>query len=62
MKFMIDFSINEMLTMQKELQEKYRNKQEAITPKAGKHKLLWMNGEIGEVIDIVTINSDIKAI
>lgn len=58
---MIDFSINEMLTMQKELQEKYRNKWEAITPEAGKHKLLWMIGEIGEVIDIVKKNGDIKA-
>ncbi|MDO5346268.1 MAG: MazG-like family protein [Lachnospiraceae bacterium] len=59
---MIDFSINEMLIMQKELQEKYRNKWEAITPEAGKHKLLWMIGEIGEVIDIVKKNGDIKAI
>lgn len=59
---MIDFSINEMLTMQKELQEKYRNKWEAIAPEAGKHKLLWMIGEIGEVIDIVKKNGDIKAI
>ena len=54
---MIDFSINEMLTMQKELQEKYRNKWEAITPETGKHKLLWMIGEIGEVIDIVKKNN-----
>lgn len=59
---MIDFSINEMLTMQKELQEKYRNKWEAITPETGKHKLLWMIGEIGEVINIVKKNGDIKAI
>ena len=37
---MSNFSINEMLSMQKELQEKYKNKWEAITPEAGKHKLI----------------------
>lgn len=55
------FTINEMLTMQKELQEKYRDKWETIGPEAGKHKLLWMIGEIGEVIDIVKKNGDKKA-
>lgn len=58
---MIDFTINEMLAMQKELQEKYKDKWEAITPEAGKHKLLWMIGEVGEVIDIVKKNGDKKA-
>ena len=50
---MSDFSIREMLTMQQTLQEKYKDKWETIHPEAGKHKLLWMVGEIGEVIDIV---------
>ena len=59
---MDDFTINEMLTMQRELQEKYKGKWESITPAAGKHKLLWMVGEIGEVIDIVKKNGDEKAI
>lgn len=57
---MIDFTINEMLDMQKKLQEKYQDKWEAITPEAGKHKLLWMIGEVGEVIDIVKKNGDKK--
>ncbi len=39
--------------MQKALQEKYRHKWEPICPEVGKNKLLWMIGEIGEVIDIV---------
>ncbi len=34
---MNNFSINDMLSMQKELQEKYKNKWEPITPEAGKH-------------------------
>ena len=58
---MLDFSINEMLDMQKSLQKKYKNKWEQISPEAGKHKLLWMIGEIGEVIDIVKKHGDIKA-
>ncbi len=58
---MADFGINEMLDMQKELQEKYKDKWEAISPEAGKHKLLWMIGEVGEVIDIVKKNGGTKA-
>lgn len=50
---MSDFSIKEMLEMQKELQNKYKDKWEPICPEIGKNKLLWMIGEIGEVIDIV---------
>ena len=58
---MSDFSINEMQEMQKELQEKYKDKWEAICPENGKNKLLWMIGEIGEVIDIVKKHGGKKA-
>ncbi len=58
---MADFGINEMLQMQRELQEKYKDKWEEISPEAGKHKLLWMIGEVGEVIDIVKKNGGEKA-
>ena len=57
---MSDFSIQEMLAMQRTLQEKYKDKWEAIRPEAGKHKLLWMVGEIGEVVDIVKKNGDVE--
>ena len=50
---MPDFTINEMLDMQKRLHDKYKDRWEKLSPEAGKHKLLWMIGEIGEVIDIV---------
>jgi len=50
---MSDFTINEMLAMQKALQEKYKDKWEPICAEVGKNKLLWMIGEIGEVIDLV---------
>lgn len=56
-----DFSISEMLSMQRQLQDKYKDKWEAISPEAGKHKLLWLIGEIGEVIDIVKKNGGTKA-
>ena len=39
--------------MQKRLHDKYKDRWEKLSPEAGKHKLLWMIGEIGEVIDIV---------
>ncbi len=53
---MSDFGINEMCSMQEQLQEKYKDKWEHISPEVGKNKLLWMIGEIGEVIDIVKKN------
>lgn len=59
---MADFGINEMLKMQKELQEKYKDKWEPISPETGKNKMLWMIGEIGEVIDIIKKNGEAKAI
>lgn len=59
---MEDFTITEMMEMQEKLQERYRDKWESITPDAGKHKLLWMIGEIGEVIDIIKKNGSQKAV
>lgn len=50
---MNDFGINEMLEMQRALQERYRDQWNPICPDRGKDQLLWMIGEIGEVIDIV---------
>ena len=39
---MKDFTLNEMLEMQKALQEKYKHKWSALTPEQGRHQLLWM--------------------
>ena len=58
---MSDFTINEMLEMQRKLQEKYKDKWEPICPETGTNKMLWMIGEIGEVIDIIKKNGDRKA-
>lgn len=59
---MNDFGINEMLAMQQTLQDKYKDKWEPICPEVGKNKLLWMIGEIGEVIDVIKKNGDAAAL
>lgn len=58
---MTDFSINEMQEMQKALQDKYKNKWEPICTQIGQNKLLWMIGEIGEVVDIIKKHGAQKA-
>lgn len=58
---MADFSINEMQKMQKALQDKYKDKWEPICPQTGMNKLLWMIGEVGEVIDIIKKHGGTKA-
>lgn len=59
---MADFTMNEMQDMQKRLQDKYKDQWEPISPETGKNKLLWMIGEVGEVIDIVKKYGDLTAI
>ena len=58
---MSDFTVNEMLDMQRALQEKYKDIWEPICAKTGQNKLLWMIGEVGEVIDIVKKHGGEKA-
>ena len=59
---MAEFTVNEMLEMQRQLQEKYKDKWEPICIDTGKNKLLWMIGEIGEVADIVKKNGGEEAV
>lgn len=49
----MDFSFREMQEMQKELQEKYRDKWRPLSPEQGKDQLLWMIIEAGEMADIM---------
>ncbi len=58
---MSEFGINDMLDMQRSLQEKYKNIWKPVGPDRGKDQLLWMIGEIGEVIDIVKKHGGEKA-
>ena len=57
----MDFGINEMQEMQKVLQNRYRDKWKPICPERGNDQLLWMIGEIGEVIDIIKKHGGIAA-
>ena len=41
---MSEFSIDRMLEMQRQLQERYKDRWESIAPETGKNKLLWMIG------------------
>lgn len=52
-KDMEDFTMAEMRSMQQQLQERYRSIWEPVCPETGGNKLLWMLGEVGEVIDIL---------
>ena len=47
-----------MLEMQSTLQDRYKDRWPPICPERGKDQLLWMVGEIGEVIDIVKKHGD----
>lgn len=58
---MSDLTVNEMQAMQQVLQAKYKDKWEPICPEIGQNKLLWIIGEIGEVIDIVKKHGGEKA-
>lgn len=56
-----EFTVKEMLGMQKALQEKYKDKWHALSPTVANDQLLWMICEIGEVIDIVKKHGGEKA-
>ncbi|MBO5352024.1 MAG: nucleotide pyrophosphohydrolase [Lachnospiraceae bacterium] len=50
---MTEFTLNEMQEMQKALQDNYKDIWPPLCPETGKNQLLWMLGEVGEVIDII---------
>lgn len=49
----MDLRISQLLDMQRELQDLYREKWGGTPPERGASQLLWGVGEIGEVIDII---------
>ena len=65
----MDFTINEMQEMQRNLQDKYKDKWEAIGPETGKNKLLWMtkacsdaklrNDLVEEMADVLMYYNDV---
>lgn len=55
---MSNLDFETMQNLQKELQEKYKDKWEHISPKAARNKLLWMMIEAGEVADVIKKKGD----
>ncbi len=55
---MNDFGLNEMQEIQKQLQEKYKDKWGGLSPDIGRNQLLWMMIEVGEVADIIKKKGD----
>lgn len=55
---MADLTISQMQKIQKELQEKYKDKWEPIRPRQGRDQLLWMIIEAGEAADIIKKQGD----
>lgn len=55
---MADINFTKMQEIQKELQEKYKDKWEKLTPEIGHKQLLWMFIEAGEVADIIKKEGD----
>lgn len=58
---MNDFTIREMHQMQQTLHARYQSLWDPYAQESGKSMLLWMIGEIGEVIDIVKKNGGARA-
>ncbi|WP_053986125.1 nucleotide pyrophosphohydrolase [Niameybacter massiliensis] len=57
---MTELTFEIMQEMQKELQEKYKDKWGGLPPEQARQKLLWLYGELGEVSDIIKKNGDAK--
>lgn len=55
---MADLSFVEMQKIQRELQEKYKDKWQGISPEVARDKLLWMMIEAGEMADIIKKDGD----
>lgn len=55
---MANFSLERMQSIQRELQEKYKEQWEPIQPQTARNKLLWMMIEAGEMADVIKKQGD----
>lgn len=55
---MEEFGFIEMQKLQRELQERYKDKWEDICPETAKNKVLWLMIELGEAADIIKKDGD----
>ena len=53
-----DFGFDMMQEIQRELQEKYKNKWNPLIPQRGRDSLLWMMIEAGEIADVIKKQGD----
>ncbi|MFT3952532.1 MAG: MazG nucleotide pyrophosphohydrolase domain-containing protein [Oscillospiraceae bacterium] len=54
----MELTVDNMLKMQIELQDKYKEKWGGLSPKKGRDMLLWLIGEVGEVADVIKQDGD----
>ena len=59
---MANFSLERMQSIQRELQEKYKEQWEPIQPQTARNKLLWMMIEAGEMADVIKKQKDFHII
>jgi len=55
---MANFDFDTMQAIQRELQEKYKDKWPKLRPEQGRSSLLWMMVEAGEMADIIKKEGD----
>lgn len=55
---MEDLGFQQMQAIQRELQEKYKDKWTPLCPAQGRSSLLWMMAEAGEVADVIKQHGD----
>ena len=55
---MSKFGFHDMQAIQRELQEKYKDKWGSLTPEVARNQLLWMMIEAGEMADIIKKDGD----
>ncbi len=55
---MSDFNFERMQQLQRQLQEKYKDKWTPLSPQKGRDQLLWMMIEAGEMADVIKKSGD----
>lgn len=55
---MSGFGLDEMQEIQKQLQERYKDKWGGLSPEKARDQLLWMLIEVGEAADIIKKSGD----
>lgn len=57
---MEDLGFRQMQEIQKQLQDKYKDRWSPLTPELGRQKLLWLMIELGEAADVIKKDGDKK--